>query len=258
MTILTNRNGEQVETRYDNWDAASKFAEIADESNWMWFFIHKLVNEAEDRPKTNFTIEFFQSMFFFAQLRGLKRPKIRVEHNDLAYQIYLSARGSVCFKVAVKYEDTDNQYGPFSYMGCLAKGTFFVNRDRRIREDEQQFINQITGDDPVGFLARCSKDMNRCCYCNKALTTKPSKAFGYGKQCAKNWGLPYNSKGEYQENSSSFAGMFTDSNFRELFEMVKSAKNDEERLEPMMILNDLLEDNGIVPLPLPELVDKVV
>ena len=48
--------------------------------------------------------------------------------------------------------------------------------------------------DPAGVAAEHGKLTGRCCFCNIALDKAESTAVGYGRTCAKNYGLPWGKK----------------------------------------------------------------
>jgi hypothetical protein len=72
-------------------------------------------------------------------------------------------------------------------------------------ESEQGVVAGLSGN-PAEFLARCSKDMDRCCYCNRPLEDARSKDVGYGATCAVRWGLPWGAG--YTEEFPSFATLW--------------------------------------------------
>ena len=45
--------------------------------------------------------------------------------------------------------------------------------------------------DPAGVASKYGKMTGRCCFCHLQLTDAKSLAVGYGKTCAKNYGLPW-------------------------------------------------------------------
>ncbi len=49
-------------------------------------------------------------------------------------------------------------------------------------------------EDPAGVAASYGHRTGHCCFCNLKLDDERSTAVGYGKTCAKNWGMPWGSK----------------------------------------------------------------
>jgi hypothetical protein len=142
-------------------------------------------------------------------------------------------------------------------MGCLAHGAFlagsmFGNGERRKLLPQEQEVLDSLSKDPAGFLAKCSKDMDRCCYCGKALEDQRSKDVGYGSTCASHWGLPWGKT--YDEKVPSFAQMWAESmgdtkrSIRGVCEDLRKAPRD-----PMLwgVLGDLLEEAGYQKRPKP-------
>lgn len=102
--------------------------------------------------------------------------------------------------------------GDEEYVGCLLNGDFLQARNqgqlRPMTDTEREFLDRLV-ESPVSFLAACSKDMGRCCYCNQPLEDARSKRIGYGKICAGRWGLPWGDA-EYMEKAPSFSKVYND------------------------------------------------
>jgi hypothetical protein len=198
MFTLTNRNGETVQTPYTPEQLASKFAQLTKGDHWAFFWMAQVVMAAEKvaSPMRDM-IGFISDLFVIAVGRGLKNPMIRMvfrQHNR-RYKLYLSARGTVCLKGGDLLPGTSDPIGDEEYVGCiLPDGKFLPNRDRGVTVADKAFLD-ILAKDPVGFFHQSSKDMDRCCYCGKALEDSRSREAGYGKTCAANWGLPWGESG---------------------------------------------------------------
>jgi hypothetical protein len=256
---FTNRNGETVQTTLSLAELAKRFANHANEQHWAWFWIAKLVKEHEEAPARADMIAFLQDSFLYAIGMGLKRPMIRLQHGDRRYKVYLSRRGTLCFKSGRVLPGTSDPDGDEEYVGCLYQGRFLPNRDRRILPQEQEVLDGLSAD-PVGFLARNSRDMNRCCYCNLPLEDKRSKEVGYGPVCAVRWGLPWGEK-DYRENVPSFAQTWATAdvddrnNVRMLCEAVRREPFDAQL---WAVLGDALEQAGFPPERKPGVPDRGV
>lgn len=230
------RNGGLVSTKCSDLEAATTFAEAyADQDHWLWYWIHKTVQELPARDADD-ALDYICDWFLIAVGHGLKKPMIRVHFRNQRFKLYLSERGTLCLKTGALEEDEDDvnrsdeitSYDPTGrerYIGCFLRGQFRVARERlanqapdtgyRYRRSGRGYTAPTTYTDgaeyklnpteteflsrlkadPVGFLAECGRAMDRCCYCNLPLEDERSKQVGYGPICAKHWGLPWGTKG---------------------------------------------------------------
>lgn len=191
------------------------------------------------KPTCQGMMDFISDSFVFALGMGLKKPMIRIHFKGKRYKIYLSKAGTICIKTGHVEPGTHKPTGNEQYMGCILRGEFlpatleeasetqpaYYGRYRRystpartynpnapkrpLSDEEKEFLAEMSKD-PVGFMARTSKDMCRCCYCDKPLTDKRSKDVGYGPDCAEHWGLPWGKS--YDEKVPSFASLWQASN----------------------------------------------
>jgi len=205
FTFTNSRTNETVSTDLSREALLARFSEVASGDSWLWFWLVKTVNDARQAVSNADMIAFLADSFLFALGMGLKKPMIRLGFGDRRYKIYLSRRVTLCFKSGAVRPGTSDPIGDEEYIGCLYQGRFLPNRERNPLPTEREFMARLSSD-PVGFMATCSKDMNRCCYCNLPLEDERSKEVGYGKVCAERWGLPWG-KGSGQ-NVVSFAQMW--------------------------------------------------
>lgn len=255
-TFTNNRTGESVSLNLTNSEIAAKFAEFAPADSWLWFWLAKTVSDSGPKNKQiQDMTTFLGDMFLYAVGMGLKKPMIRAQFQSRRYKLYLSAKGTLCLKSGAVAPGTSNPVGDEEYVGCFLDGKFLPpgrgygnNGDpRRVREDEQHFIDRLTAE-PVNFLAECGRDMDRCCYCNLPLSDPRSKVVGYGKTCASRWGLPWGEK-EFQENVPSFADLWAKADrYGGSQETIRGLLAG-IRTEPMnslrwLILNDALREAG--------------
>lgn len=206
-SIRNDRTNEVIVTKLAPAELAAQFAKLAPQGNWLWFHIAKLVKEAESAtPEMRDMIGFISDTFVMAVGRGLKNPMIRLGYRETnrRYKLYLSARGTVCLKGGDVIPGTADPVGDEVYIGCFLNGKFLpaseygTNRPKPVDPRDQTFVNVLSAD-PVGTFVKCSKDMDRCCYCNLPLEDSRSKERGYGETCANRWGLPWGTKGRTEE-----------------------------------------------------------
>lgn len=212
QTFVNDRNGRSVTTDLSHEQIATIFGQTAPKDSWLWFWLaeHAEQNRTDRKPEAmTDALAFLSDLFVYAIGSGLKKPMIRLHHKGQRFKIYLSSKGTVCIKTGglvpiIGVEGWSNEpVGDEYYIGCLLRGKFLpvhdnYNRDRQPNETEREFLSLLQ-EDPVGFFARASKDMDRCCYCYKALEDERSKEVGYGSACAAHWGLPWGKKGRKEE-----------------------------------------------------------
>jgi hypothetical protein len=249
-TFINERSGQQVTTSLTLSELANQFAQHANEKHWAWFWIAKLVNESQNgsNQQRKDMIAFLSDSFLYAIGMGLKRPMIRMQVNNRRYKIYLSKRGTLCFKSGKVMPGTSDPVGDEEYVGCLFNGKFLPNKARDVLTEEQVVLDNLSID-PVGFLFKTSKDMDRCCYCNLPLEDKRSKDVGYGPICAGRWGLPWGEK-DYKENVPSFAKLWASadiSNKNNIRMICESIRGDAWNSDLWKILGDVLEEAGFDP-----------
>lgn len=212
-------------------------------------------------------LDFIADSFTLACGYGLKRPMIRAHYRGQRFKFYLSARGTVCLKsgkLSAPAEDgSRDPVGEEEYVGCLCRGRFLQaqvgfspdyygrpwsgNRPLRpLTEAEREFLDKLASD-PVNFLAQCSKDMCRCCYCYSALEDQRSKEVGYGPVCATRWGLPWG-KARKNEAVPSFARSYNDT-AHDLMATIRSNRTDELAWN---VFGDWLEEHGLPRCTMPD------
>jgi len=208
MQVRNDRTGEIINSRFSHRQVIDEFLRLHEnDQHWLWFHLHRACGAGRDTVKVGTAIQFVCDSFLVAIGRGLKRPSIRVSYLDRRFKLYLSRRGTVCLKTGQLDPGTKDPVGNEEYAGCFVNGNFLVNDRRELLPAERAFFNQLNGGDPVDFMAQCSKDLNRCCYCNMPLEDPTSKALGYGPVCADHWGLYYG-PAQYAEGAPSFANAY--------------------------------------------------
>ncbi len=259
FTLTNERNGDTIQTPYGPEELASKFAAITKGAHWAFYWMAKLVADAATlTPALRDMIGFISDLFVMAVGRGLKNPMIRLafKAHNRRYKIYLSARGTVCLKGGNTVPGTADPIGDEEYIGCiLPDGKFLPNRDRRMMPADSAFLAALTTD-PVAFFHQCSKDMDRCCYCGKALEDARSKEVGYGKTCAGNWGLPWGETGS--QEVPTFAGLWANAptdGRRDIRGICQGIRENPTDAVSWMALRDALTDAGWPDNRLPTMPD---
>ena len=257
MFTLTNRNGDSIQTPYTPEELAAKFVALTKGEHWTFYWMAQAVASAESTPAPmRDMIGFISDLFVMAVGRGLKNPMIRLAHKEhnRRYKLYLSARGTVCLKGGAVAPGTADPIGDEEYIGCiLPDGKFLPNRDRRVTAADTAFLAALSTD-PVAFFHKCSKDMDRCCYCGKALEDARSKEVGYGMTCAGNWGLPWGKTGS--QEVPTFASLWAQaghSDRRNVRAICQGIRENPADVVSWMALRDCLSEAGWPDNRLPEM-----
>lgn len=250
MTTLRNdKTGELLNSPYTNEEAIDLFKQhFAGSENWLHFWIHKALSRLPKPGEVGLggACQFLADTFLVACGYGLKRPMIRLHHQGQRFKVYLSAKGTICVKAGRLATGTHDPVGDEYYIGCLLRGEFLPNRDRPLTAAETSFVDGLKGD-PVAFMANCSKDMGRCCYCNQPLEDARSKEAGYGATCAKRWGLPWGKDKAEMEKAPSFAKAYN----AEVSMLCQAVRRDPRDGAAWDMLNDKLQERGLPRLKNP-------
>ncbi len=272
-TFTNNRDGKTIESTLTHEEAWKRFLEIhgANKDHWLMYWVHKYAQDANPVVSQNRAISFLADSFLLAIGYGLKRPMIRVHYRDQRFKFYLSAKGTICLKsgklVTITHTlgqgdhppvYTHDPVGDEFYVGCLLRGAFlpaslggwrdtdvrqqrqYTNRqDRPLTPTEGEFLSKLQ-ENPIEFLAQCSKDMNRCMFCPQPLEDPRSKAVGCGETCAKRWGVAWGLKTE-TEKAPSFARDY-DNQAQGLCATIKDKPQFETAWN---VLGDWLEEHGL-------------
>ncbi len=238
---------------------------------------------ANEQAAGRAALNFLADLFLLAIGRGLKRPMIRCHFRDRRFKLYLSPKGTVCIKsgglTAPAEDGSRDPVGDEEYVGCLLGGRFLIarqqpvitygpyrgyrgrrnynyegqnNNDRNRPERpllpvEREFLDNLLGPECISFLAKCSKDMDRCCYCNNPLDDVRSKTLGYGPTCAKSWDLPWGHEKDIQ-HMPSFSSLYC-ADIAQACVAIREQLDDPIR---WAVLNDWLTERGCTPLKIVE------
>lgn len=262
-TIRNDRSGEVINVTMTDAEAAKAFAEqFGNRDHWLWFWVHKYaLSVKKGEVKHAKSLAFLADLFMVAIGYGLKRPMIRAHFKDQRFKFYLSRKGTVCLKSGYLAVDqnaplgspaswTHDPVGDEFYVGCLVDGQFkppYFGTPREMTATEKEFLAKLE-QDPVGFLAQCSKDMNRCSYCNKPLEDERSMQVGYGSTCAAHWGLPWGDK-SYVEKAPSFAKCW---DLEIAHGILEGIRKDPSNKDAWLIFADWLEEHHMPRCKVPE------
>lgn len=266
-TFRNEKTGQELQSTLSKEEVLKTFGETASEDNWLWYWLHKFALsslERKNNPSGERALAFLADSFVIAIGYGLKKPMIRAHYKDQRFKFYLSQKGTVCIKsgflVAGDYNEagqptwTNDPLGDEFYIGCLLRGQFLPATEgygtqgpkRNCTLTETEFLSKFR-ENPVEFLAQCSRDMGRCSYCNLPLEDPRSKKIGYGSTCAKRWGLPWGDD-SYMEKAPSFAKNYNEQGAGLLAGLRSEPKNETR----WHILADWLEENCLPRCEMPK------
>jgi len=142
-------------------------------------WVHWLVKEWSGKETPITTINVDKIYAFLYQPIKLKRPKIHVKEYTFSKPSETSKiRGYVAVTIDGQYFGKVNE-----------KGEFFGNSNIK---EYSETINNIN-ENILQSIKEHAKHSGHCCLCERELTTDDSVHNGYGKTCAKHYGLPYES-----------------------------------------------------------------
>jgi hypothetical protein len=138
-------------------------------------------------PKSHADLRPVVDFLTAAQVRGLKRPKLRLLAPDRTSELTLSltTRGQEPGSVNVKLDG--------SYIGVVRKS----NGDafgRLLTPALCAYLSHACAD-PIAAVRDYAALRGVCAFCGLALTDAGSTRVGYGPVCAKHWGLPHHAEG---------------------------------------------------------------
>ncbi len=229
----------------DRDELLQEFAALARDDNWLWVRIEQEVQTIKrDAHRANM-VRFLKDSFLLAYGMGLSHPMIRVIEQQRRYKIRVNRKGTLCFESGLVIPGTSDPEGNEEYIACIWQGRFFPAKDRKLLPEEEAFFDSLASD-PCGYLAKRSKDMDRCCYCWSPLEDARSKQAGYGPTCAKRWALPWGKS--YDEKVPTFAEAWAKAgaegkpSVQFICDAIRKTPH-----EPMLwfVLGDALEDAGI-------------
>lgn len=122
----------------------------------------------------------------------LKYPKITVQAGDLDLRLSIAgarsrAPGSVNVTCTTRSFDDRTYYGRIGRDGVFAPSLNLAPETRSAIVAALQSL----ANDPAQAAAAYGRRTGACCFCNLALSDAGSVASGYGKTCAKKYGLPW-------------------------------------------------------------------
>lgn len=157
----------------------------------QWEWVYKLAEQAKGIEPIYGSFNPILVMFRIAGSNdngaSLKLPKIRLMTKDDIYvQLNFDPKDTNTIKI---YRDGWAGHGYRKFAGQIKDNMILPYTDRMT--DSMKLLLQELALDPLKTAKAMASKLNICMYCGQRLADKKSKDLGYGKTCAKNWGLKY-------------------------------------------------------------------
>jgi len=134
-----------------------------------------------------------KAIFETAFSKKLKQPMILLPRPDGLglFKVYPSS------STGVNPNSIYVSLDPHGYLGKISPDGVFVPKKGFSTVDTEPLLPLLHElmRDPAKVIAEQGKTAGRCMFCKIKLTDEKSKYAGYGKQCARNYGLPYGETG---------------------------------------------------------------
>lgn len=191
MKNLANIDALRSNTSSFAQSLCKQFDRKGDLSAKQWFWVNKLVTEANQPEPSYGTVEADMSgivKLMHDANEHLKWPKIRLATEDEC-PVVLSVAGPRS-KTPGAINITDGgPYGMNTWYGRIqTSGTFEPSRSCT---DEVVELLVNMSDHPAEAAAAHGHKTGNCCFCNRELTDERSTSVGYGPICAGHYGLPW-------------------------------------------------------------------
>lgn len=165
-------------------------------SSSQMYWVGELLKRAEVRrtpvtPTSNatiFDVKQVMEMFTFAR-KALKRPKVTLVLSELPTRqmVRISLKGD---QLWLNSETFGNTYGRINTTtGELIFKAFGLAHKAKLIDLLTEFCAS-----PREVAIRHGKLTGNCCYCQLPLSDERSLHEGYGKRCARHWGMPWGNR----------------------------------------------------------------
>jgi hypothetical protein len=153
-------------------------------------WVDKLVSRATNPAAPTIDVPGIVS---FMTNAAVKRPQIVLSIDD-AEKVRLSIAGPGSRTPGhINVTSADRSYEDRRFYGRIGPDGRF-DPSLALEPETQTAIVAVLraiAADPAGTVAQHGKMMGECCFCRLPLSDERSLAVGYGKKCARKWGLPY-------------------------------------------------------------------
>lgn len=185
-------------------DLHAKYQQNLGLSDKQMAWVHKLVIDAEERNRqqaeaSEYDMNAVVQAMKQAQRNGLKRPTLRLHHDDFGpVMLKVAGRnsrrpGDIQVTNGKSYGDRTNAfYGWINVEEGQFEPHAFHTRNMdvaRLCEWLEQVCRTVEG--RIEAARAYARETGQCCFCGKQLTDPRSLAVSYGPICAGKWGLPW-------------------------------------------------------------------
>lgn len=172
-------------------------------SEKQWYWVKELTKRGEAKrspelfPQESKTVDVGSmkgliDMFAKAKAK-LKFPRLYLQIDNVP--VRLSIAGPLSKKTGSVVVTDGEPYGMNKFYGWVSPDGLW---EKSLKEfDETNHILRLlkkVSEDPAKAATEHGRMHGKCCMCNLELKDERSVAVGYGKTCAKNWGLPWGKK----------------------------------------------------------------
>lgn len=181
-------NGKDAEFAKSLCDGCTKNGGVTEK---QLYWVEKLTAKAlEDEPELRIVRKAAAIFDLFDNVSGkLKRPTFTID-GGAGPDLRLSLAGERA-KVPGSINVTTNEgnYDSRKWFGRILRNGEWQESSRHPVTDAVFEAVERFSEDPEGEAARYGKKTGACCFCSRELSDDRSTEAGYGKTCAKNYGL---------------------------------------------------------------------
>ncbi len=158
-------------------------------------WVDRLVARAVTPPATIGSIAGIVALMEGAIERGAKRPKIRLRTPE-GLDVVLAIAGPSSREPGSVLVLGAGSFGDRAYYGRVSKdGTFNPGRDATPEASPAVIaLLRAMATDPAGTAAAYGRLTGACCFCSIDLSDPTSVDVGYGRICARKFGLPWGAR----------------------------------------------------------------
>lgn len=130
----------------------------------------------------------------FMTTAAIKRPQIILAVGEHGVRLSIAGPGSRT-PGHINVTSADRTYEDRQFFGRIGPDGRFDPSLSLEPEAQTAIVAALLAmaSDPAGTAAKYGKAMGECCFCRLPLSDARSLAVGYGKRCAKRYGLPWSS-----------------------------------------------------------------
>lgn len=152
------------------------------------YWIIELAKRADAPIKQAISVGSFEGVkaLFARAQQNLRHPKINLAIGDQPIELSVAGPKS---KAPGTINVTDGgPYGANIWFGRVTEAGSWEASNKSNSDAVVELLTELAAD-PAGVAGKYGRLSGRCCFCNRKLTDEQSTAAGFGRTCAKNFGL---------------------------------------------------------------------